>query len=453
MPHPPSRSERLSAATLLAWGGPAMGFAFPLFFVQIYFLKFSADVLLLAPGVIGVLFGLGRIWDAMSDPVAGYLSDRTRTRWGRRRPWMLAAIPLIAAFFSMLWRPPAGLEGTALVAWTAVALFGFYTAFTVYAVPHYSLGAELSLDHHERSRVYGTRHVSFTLGVIVAFAALQAVDTAADPRESAATMVYAAVPVIAAMLLVVPLAVRERPEFQGRGAESPFSAVRDVLGNPHARILLAVIFIESLGGGVLGVLAPFVAQYVLDTDQVALLPAFYVAFSVVSVPLWIRLSRRWGKKRVWLVAMVGTALSFGATMLLGAGDLAEMAFLLACAGTAAGCGGAVGQSLVADVIDADELRTGERKEGSYAATWGLAFKSGGGITVALTGVILQAGGFQPNVEQTPTALWTIKGLFGGAPLVAYLVGAALFRRFGLDEAEHARVRAELDRRAREAEGG
>lgn len=420
----------------------------PLFFVQIYFLNFATDVLLIAPGIVGVLFALGRIWDAVTDPVAGYLSDRTNTRLGRRRPWMLAAIPLFALFFAMLWTPPASLSGTILVAWIGVALFGFYTAYTLYAVPHMSLGAELARGHHDRTRVFALRHVTMTLGVIVAFGALQWVQNAESSREAAAMLVYLVVPIASGLMLVPPVLLRERPEFQGRGARDPRAAVRDVWRNPHARVLLAVLFIEALGGAVLGVLAPFLAKYVLEVPKVvALLPGFYVFASIASLPMWVRLSRRFGKPRTWLVGMVGGALAFGSTVFAGVGDVVLISALLLVAGFFAGSGGALGQSVLADIMDFDEYTTGERKEGAYSASAGFVFKAAAGCTVALTGFALQASGFEPNVDQTPQALWTLKLLFAGGPLLGNGIGAVIFWRFKLDSAEHARIRAELDRRA------
>ncbi len=89
---------------LVLYAGPIFGLTTTLFFVQFYFLKFAADVLLVAPGIVGAIFALGRVWDAISDPLVGTLSDRTRTRMGRRRPWMLAGIPLLAIAFAMTWR-------------------------------------------------------------------------------------------------------------------------------------------------------------------------------------------------------------------------------------------------------------------------------------------------------------------------------------------------------------
>jgi GPH family glycoside/pentoside/hexuronide:cation symporter len=415
----------------------------PQFFVQFFFLKFATDVLLLAPAVIGAIFAVGRLWDAALDPILGTWSDRTRTRLGRRRPFMLAGIPILVASFLMLWIPPAALSPTAATAWLALGLFGFYTGFSAYAIPHFALGAELTDDYHDRSRVYGTRGAAFTLGLVPAFAVTQLVNNAADPRTTAA-LVATAGAVLVAVLLLVPLRVRERDEFRAAETASSFRALADVLRNAAARRILAVQFIDSLGLGVLGVLAPYLAEYVIRRpDLIGSLPAAYTGCLLASIPLWVLASRRFGKRQAWTTAMIGMALAFGATIFVGENDVALILGMLVVAGVFGGCGGPIGASMLADVIDADELETGERKEGAYTAAFTFAFQVGNGITVALVGFALALSGFEPNVDQAPVVMWTMKALFAGTPLAMLLVGAAVLRGYSLDEHEHARIRRGL----------
>jgi len=404
-------------------------------------------VLLLAPVTIGLLFGLGRIWDAVSDPVIGYWSDRTRSRLGRRRPWMLAGIPMLAVSFVLLWRPPEALDGTGLVLWSGVVLFAFYTAFTLYTVPFAALGAELSRGHHERSRIFGAQRAGFTLGMMLSFLLIDRVSGATDPRSAAGGAAVLVALVVSGLLLVPPTALRERTDSLGRGGKSPFAAFRDVFRNRHARLLLAVWFIDSLGAGTLGVLSPYVAKYVArEPDLIAVLPAFFMVASIAAIPVWIRLSRRYGKRNVWVVGMVGTGLGFGGNLFVPEGHIVPLCVLLAVAGAFFATGGPIAYSILADVIDYDELETGERKEGAYSAAFSFALKLAIGLMVMATGVGLQLAGFAPNVEQTRTAEWALRGLFAGVPLVGFLLGAAIFRRFELDEEAHGRILEELERR-------
>jgi GPH family glycoside/pentoside/hexuronide:cation symporter len=444
-----TRSGRLPTRDLLAYALPAAGSALPLFFVQFYFLKFATDVLMAAPGVIGLLLGISRVWEAVSDPLVGYWSDGTRSRLGRRRPWMLAGIPLLALFTLMVWSPPVWLTGGGLLVWTGVALFGFYTAFTVYTVPHTALGAELTGDHHDRTRVFGAHRIAFILGMLLAFVAIGWVSESEDPRRAVLVVAVATVVVASLLLLASPALISERPDHRGRGAASAWAALRDVLRNRYARLLLSAWFVEGLGFGVLGVLAPFFAEYVMDrTDLIAVLPAFFVVAGVVSIPGWIALSRRVGKRVVWLVAMVGQAVCFGGTFVLDPDDVAATCILLAGAGMSNACGGAIGASMLADVVDYDELASGERKEGAYFAAWAFALKLAIGVIVAGVGFALEASGFVPNAEQPPQAILMLRLLFAGMPVAAAIAAFALMWNFRLDAHEHARLREEIARRTR-----
>jgi GPH family glycoside/pentoside/hexuronide:cation symporter len=117
------------------------------------------------------------------------------------------------------------------------------------------------------------------------------------------------------------------------------------------------------------------------------------------------------------------------------------------AGLAAGCGGTIGPSVQGDVIDYDEYKTGERKEGSYFAVWNFTYKSALGVMLLLTGFVLEASGFVPNQPQTMTVQIAMVSLYGALPLLCYAIGVVLFSRFKLTEQEYSVIRAELDRRA------
>ena len=434
----------IPAGRLLAYGAPILGLSYLLFFVQFYFLKFATDVLLLPPAGVGALFGLAKLWDAVSDPLVGSWSDRTRSRLGRRRPFLLAALPLLVLGFATLWDPPAALSGGRLFAWVGAALFVFYTAFTLYTLPHAALGAELSMDSHQRTRLFGARQMSFTIGMLLAFSAMQAAMNAEDARGAAAGLAVPTALAAVIVLAIPPLAVREPDGTGRRGGRGLFAGLRDVVRNRPARLLLLVQLVESAGVGAVGTMAPYLAQYLLRRpDVVGTLPAAYVLSAVLSIPVWVRVSRSFGKRETWLGAMCLAATGFGGMLLLGPGQVVLAMVLLALAGSAMGCGSVLGASILADVIDLDERRTGERKEGVYSASVTFMLKLGTSLATVLAGLVLGATGFVPNAEQSDTSLLGIRLLSGGLPCAGFLIGAWLFRRFSLaeDAAAQARIAA------------
>lgn len=451
-PTPAAAYVGLPRATLAAYALPSVGPMFLYNLILVMYLNFATDHLGAAPGAVGLLFFLAKAWDGVSDPLAGALSDRTRTRLGRRRPWLLASAVPLALFSIMAWAPPQGLSGPALVTWISVAIFGFYTAYTAFDVPHMALGAELTVaDGRGRNRLYAWRQMLRTLGMLAAFGVGTAV--VADPesgRQGAFVLALVAGAVTVTTLAYGVLSLPpERPDFVARGGQRPFRAVGDVLRNPHARLLLAVFFVESMGTGAIGVLVPYSVRYVMELPT-SFIPAVlltYVAATLVGIPIWVRLASRFEKRHLWLFAMVQGGLGFGLLLFVGKGDwpLAVVASFIA--GSAGACGNTLGQSLKADVIDVDELRTGERKEGAYFAAWSLVGKLAGGLMVGVVGVTLDALGYVENVPQTETVRRAMVWLMGGMPLLGYGIGTVLFARFRLTQAEHARIRAELDARA------
>ena len=438
---------RLPLAAIALYAAPTAGVGFMDVFASLYLMKFATDVLGIAPATMGVIFLMSRIVGAVSDPIAGFLSDRTHSRLGRRRPWLLGiAIPLAVAF-TCLWSPPERLAPAELALWTAVCVVLFQATVNFWQMPHDALGAELSDDYHDRNRIFGTKRVVFGVGALLVFAAVAGLTSASHPRPVARSIAIAASAVTVALMLYMAIRVRERAEFQGRGGARPFDVLADVWRNPHARILLFVFFAQQLGIGTIMVVAAYHTDYVLGSaGALSLVLGSFFLVSIACVPLWIVLGRRFEKKTLLLASMVMVCLAFGGMFFVGRGDVALLVSLAALAGAAGSAGDVVFPSLCADVIDWDELRTGERKEGVYFASWNFVAKTAQGLAGVATGFLLAASGFVPNQPQTATATLAIRALMSGYPLLCYALGALAFVRFRLDRAAHAALRAELDAR-------
>lgn len=438
---------RLPLRALLAYAAPGLGFGFMTLMVSTWFMKYATDVLAIPAATIGGILLLSRAWDAVADPVAGYLSDRTHTRFGRRRPWMVAGALPLALGFALAWSPPAQLSPTGLAWWIGGAVLLFFTGLTICRMPHEALGAELSRDYHERNRVFGVKRALFGVGTLAVFAALAQLGEASDPRASVPWLAGGAAAGTALLLVLTGLAVREPPAHLGRGALRPLAAVRDVLANPHARRLISVSFLQQVATGTVTTAAAYHTQYVLgDAGAFPLLLGIFFVSSLVSIPLWLRIGQRFDKKPILVASMIAVGAILGAMFAVGEGDHALLFSLAAAGGVAAGGLDVIMPSLQADVIDWDELRTGQRKEGVYFAAWHLAEKLALGVAAAVTGLALAASDFAPNQPQAAPALLAMRALLSLFPLAVYTAGALLFVRFGLDRAAHARVQREISAR-------
>ncbi len=442
-----AHEERVPTANILIYSSPVLGVFMASMLVNFYLLKFSTDVLLIAPATIGFLLLVARVWDAVTDPAAGWLSDRTNTSLGRRRPWFIGSALPLGGSIVMLWSPPAEFEGTALTLWIGAAILLFYTAYTAFRVPHIAMGAELSRGYHDRTRVFGVMQMVESVGMLAAAGVLVFLEQAEDPRAFARTLSLAMAGLATVLIGVAAWRLRERAEFLGRGGSSPWRSFRDVLANPHARILIGVFFLEQLGFGALVALIPYLSDYVLETPGSTGIYLFSaIGAALLSIPLWIHLSRRLGKMRIWIVSIVAKVVLFMMAFLLGAGDFVLMIVIATLFGIMNGCGSVVGPSLEADVVDWDEAETGERKEGSYFAAWNFAQKAAAGVALWAIGVMLAITGFVPNVPQGANALLGMRSLASVVPGLLHVLALILMLRFSLDESAHLKARQRADSR-------
>lgn len=443
-----STHARVPIALLFAYAAPMVPINFSLVLFMSYISNYAIDVLLVPPAAMGMIFMAGRLWDGVTDPVAGVWSDRTQSRLGRRRPWILASAIPIALFGWMCWSAPVGLGETSLIAWMIVAVFGFNTAMTFFLTPHQALGAELTLDHHQVSQVFAFRQAAGYVGMIGCLVyAMEYLMTSPQPREDASALaIYSGLATVV-LVAVSALFLREPAGNRRRETKPITSVAMDVWRNRHARLLLIMIFIEHTGSGASMVLSPFTFKYVLQAPHaISEVFMFYVGSSLVSLVFWVPLSRRIGKRKTWLIGLAAGTLGYLMVFNVSAGAITFMKVAVVLTGACSAGATVLGSSILADVIDADELETGERKEGAYYSAYTFLYKTSSGIMAGIAGLALGYVGFAPGAVQPESVQLLIRSLHGLVPAGTMLVGALILTRFTLDEDMHAAIRAKLDAR-------
>ncbi len=450
-------------AAIISYGLPAITLGLMGRLIVLYAMKFSTDVLLVAPYIIGIIFGAARVWDAVTDPMVGYLSDKTTSKIGRRRSWLLAGAIPFGLFYAMVFYVPTSLDEVLTIVWLAFAILGFYTALTVISIPHLSWGTEMSTSAIHRSRFFGTRHAFEMIGGLAALGVMllmiESEDMGIDhAREYIGDISFIVGMACAALILAGAGTLKEnRAPITAAPRGSVFTAAGDVWANPHARLVLFVMLIELIGAATMGALAVYVAQYILDAAALApIIITIYLIVQMIMVPPTLKLMEKIPKHKLWLYSMTFSGIAFGGLFLLAFIPDYWMRiywniFVVIFAGIAATVGSTVGPTVLSDIIDYDEYLTKERKEGAYFAVWNFAGKAAGGVVIMLSGIVLSVIGFQPNVEQTQTVKIGLAGLQGLFPMICYLIGAYIFSKYKLTEAETARVREVLDARQRQSD--
>jgi GPH family glycoside/pentoside/hexuronide:cation symporter len=448
---PPERLKLLTVLAFTAQSVPGLAMGLLIF---VYLSKFYVDAVLMPAGVLAIAIAAGRAADALLDPVVGYLSDHTRSRWGRRKPWIAAGTLGGAVSFYLLLTPPATLTA-AEVAWWFIATFVATYIFSAMAqVPRIALSVELTLDPPQRTRLYALSAAFITLGTIIGaiFPTVLQGRGLVDPR--AQMRVAASVYVIANLVLNVVLlaVVRERKEFSGRG-EVPFvPGVRRALRNRAFRVMFSSHVITAIPFAIPATLLPFFVQYVVRLDATkwtGLYMLSYLGAGFVALPVWMLLARKFGKLRVWFLASFIAAAGGLAMFFVGQGDLKPMLWIEIVWGTQSSVWWFLGGAMHADVIDYDELHTGKRREAQFSALWSIipkfALIPGAAIPLAVLGAV----GYTPNVrEQSPEVLFSLRLLFSLVPMVLNIIGLALMRWYPLNETVHRQIQVGIAQRAR-----
>lgn len=440
----------------LAFGAGDFGPAIAASVIGYFLLIFFTDVAGLRPGLAGLVLLITKAWDAINDPIIGYLSDRVRTRWGRRRPWFLfGAIPFGLAFF-LHWLVPPFSEAGKFWYYLGVSLL-FDTMFTIVNTPYTALTAEMTSDFDERTSLNSFRFAFSIGGQLFAVVAHGAIVGAfgADIRGG-----YMAAGAVLGVMAALPFFFafwgtyerHEAPQEQ----ELPFwEGLKTTFANIPFRYASGVYLCSWLATSIVQTVLVFYLQYWLRIPDKLILILFGLQISSFAwLFIWSRLSQRLGKKGVYYRGIASLIVVLMSLFALPASAPFWLVLALAlCAGVGTAVSILIPWSILPDVIELDELETGQRREGAYYGFFVLLQKLGVALGLFLIGQMLEvtgyvsakAGAAAPS-EQPASALAALRWIIGPIPALLLAVGLALMWRFPITKERHAATLAELERR-------
>jgi GPH family glycoside/pentoside/hexuronide:cation symporter len=436
----------------LAYGAPSFAGAAMAIPLAIHLTIFYSDVVLVPLGWIALVKAISRAFDAMTDSVMGWVTDRTRSRFGRRRPYMALGAPLAALAFVALFAPPERLSPLAAGGWLLACYVLYYLFHTIYLIPHYGLGPELTQDYHERSRLYGLSEAFTVAGTVVAALLPGLLVAQLGDRQGYLAFALLFGALLTALYWNLVARIRERPDFAQRPANPLVPGVRRVMRNRVFRLLLAVYVVGSITGAIPGMLIPYYTKYVLEPEDpnrwLAILLAAYFVSGFLFLPAWIWAARRFGKKPVWLASFVAAVTGSAAVFFVGEGQLGLAVVVLVWAGSSFGARLFLGPAIQADVIDYDELHTGKRREAQYGALWSLMMKFTVIPSMAIPLAVLESMGFEPNVEQSDAVKLAIRVMLALVPAATALVAGAIACFYPISEEVHRAIWTGIERHRR-----
>ncbi|MCP4577117.1 MAG: hypothetical protein GY846_12620 [Deltaproteobacteria bacterium] len=434
--------------------GTKLGYAIPYFAVgamgapiALELKIFYTDTLLVPAGLLALAIACARVFDAITDPVMGWISDQTRTRWGRRKPWLVLGVPFSALFFWLMFAPPRGLTAdNGVVLWGGAMFCLYYLFHTIWNVPYQGLGLELSPDYQDRNRLFGLRAFVAFLGLTGSFFlifTIKARGVFADERQTIAILT-GLMALLSVALFIVPLfKVQENPEFSKQDRIPLIPGVRRALRNRPFRLVLFTYIIATVANSMPPLIMPYFSKYVLILDDQwrAIFGGVYTMAGFLSIPLWLIVSRFMDKHRIWLISSIIGVLSGFLLFTVGEGQIPRMIILEAFRGMAVGALFIMYPAILADVVDYDELRTGQRREAQFTAFSGLIPKFVSIIAAALPLAVLGAVGYDPSMTSlSPDSVLTIRILFALVPIGFHVVVFVIILRYPISRQVHQDIR-------------
>jgi GPH family glycoside/pentoside/hexuronide:cation symporter len=441
-----SQTDRLSRKTKIFYGIGDIGNAVVNSAIQFFLMKFYTDGALVLPSLAGNALLIGKLWDAINDPLFGWLTDSTRSRFGKRRFFMIfGAIPLAIAI-ALLWFVPAS-NRLATFAWIAFTFIMFDTLWTLTNVPYYALTSELTDDYDERSSLTTYRMVMAVPAYLVGAALTPAIVGLFALQRTGYAFIGIVYGVLAAAALLISAAgFRERQKISTAKAEpSPFKSVKVALSNKPFVWLCLTYFVINISFAFIKILMAYYIEYqLLMKEQTSLVMGLMLICVTISLPFWQWVSRKMDKGPAYALGMACGALAIILTYFL-PHESSNFIYLIAVlAGFGFSAQWIFPWAMVADVSDYDRLKTGQQRSGMYYGVWGLATKISEALALAAVGWILTGFGYVPNVEQTSHALFGIRLFFGLVPAGIIIITLPLLFRYPVTRKNHAEVRQQLD---------
>jgi len=449
-------TQHLTTAQKWIYGSGDTGFSLTSTIIGAYFAIFLTDVVGIPPAVAAAAIFIGRSWDYINDPLIGWISDRTRSRWGRRRPFLLfGAIPF-GLIFTLMWiRPPID-DMALLTGYYALVYVLFDAAATFVYMPYFALTPELAEGYDDRTSLTTHRMFFSILGSLIAFTIPLMIIGSFSPENAPRVLTMA---IIFAIVSALPLwlvfwGTRERETFMHSTPPKFLTSLKAAFKNRLFVFGALIYLLTWVAMDILQVILLYYIKYVIakETHSDLIMAAIFIT-ALASLPFWLWVSKRWNKRIAYIAGVAFWAVVQIILMsLTPAISLPALMVICVLAGIGVGAAHVLPWSIFPDAVEWDEWQTGERHEGTFYSLLTLAQKIASSIAIRLTLVILDLTGYIPNSALQPqSAITGIRLIIGPVPAVLLLAGILFAAFYPLSREQFQKILKELEeRRARKA---
>ena len=436
----------------IAYAAPAYALAVVGIPIYVYIPKFYTDIIGINVMVMGYILLSVRIFDAITDPAIGFISDRTKTPFGRRRPYIAVGSFFVSLSMYLLFNPPHASASQSVI-WFGGCIFALFFFWTLVSVPYESLGPEITFDYNERISLFGVRDGFLIAGTLAAASSPALVewmfnlsDTAQGERAKFFWIAVIYAPLVIGFSWWCAISITELPLKSVNRSVGILKGMRQMGQNRPFVILLIAYTISAIGNNLPATLILFYVEYVLHSNLADVFLLIYFVTGIMFLPGWISISRRIGKKKAWLTSMAINTGAFFGVFFLGPGDEITYGVLVFISGIGFGATLAIPSAIQADVIDYDEWLTGERREGQYIGLWSISKKLAAAVGVGAGLSVLGAAGYTPNVEQSEQVKFVLRTLYALVPSVCNLIAILIAMAYPISSKVHENIRKSIDDR-------
>jgi len=436
----------------IAYGMGDMGLSISYFTVGFFFIYYLTDIVGLAPYLAGLAYFIGQTWDSINDPLMGAISDRTVSRYGRKRVYLLfGAIPFAVSFI-LMWMIP--LEGSQWIKFTfaTIAMLVYATLYSMIAVPYTALVPVMTRDYDERTKIIGIRTILSTVGTLLGGGAAMLVSSFDSELTGLRVMAFT----FAVWLVITVYAaaqsvrgVEKNTQASATTTSANWKHYLILLRDRNVIILMIFKFLGAVATGSLIASLPYFSKYILgDEGKSTIGLALYIAVAAICIPLWEKLSRHYDKRRLLLWAMIGLGLLLLAIGMLITSNMLPM-FYFGCAllGTVMSSYTLIAYSFPPDLVDYYDHQTGERHESIIFGVWLTSHQLGIALAGLLLGFFLQVFGYDGSkAEQTAGALIAVRLSLGLMPGIFMLIAVTVLQKYGITRSAYDEIRASLEKR-------
>lgn len=444
--------DRLPVTTKIAYGVGDLGANLVFGTVGFFLLYFLTDISLLPASLAGAAMMTVRVMDAFTDPLIGYVSDRTSTRWGRRRPFLLFGSLPVGLFFLVLFTDTPIQNQALLFVYIMLTYFLFFVSYSLVNIPYSALTPDMTRDFDERTNLTGYRMASAIVGTLIAAGATKGL-VSLFPTERAGFSVVAGVYglIFIGTTFIVFWGVRERKDIVDRRlSPSMFRLYRSALKNTPFVLVSVTYILHTMAVVIISTTLIYYFKYYMKRESlIGTIFLVLLLTAIVFISFWVAVSKRIGKKAAYNTGMTIFALSMVAIFFLLPDQLVAMYLLTAVAGMGLSTNFVLPWAMVPDTIEYSELKTGSRNEGVFYGIWSFGPKLGSAGSSLLVGVILDLSGYVPNFsDQSEATLWGIRLVLCIIPAVIMGIGIGVLSFYPITHRKYKEIVDELLRRRR-----